>query len=145
MSTGITPNDIENLAKRVVQANPNTRNVAKKITKKDFDYSKNDVEKIIISYLQRNKYDGNCVSALIEMHPDKKIFDVYYSKNTQTKKEEPKQEEKLDCAACMTFAAEGTTANQEAKETKQLTTSKNILIVSGVVLAATLLLASVTN
>ncbi|MBP8992496.1 MAG: hypothetical protein KBG30_01615 [Bacteroidales bacterium] len=147
METGITPNDIERFAKRVIQTSPKTRDIAKKITKKNIDYSKNDTEKIIISFLQRSKYDGKCVSDLVELHPDKKIFDVYYKNKYENKKveEKPKKEETVECAACMTFAAEGDVQSLEQSELKKLATSKNLMIASGALLVVAISIAALTK
>lgn len=117
-STGITPNDIEKFAKRVVSYNKGTVGIAQSITKKNNDYNKSDTEDIILSHLRRSKYsDNKIIDRLAELHPDMPIFQVYFSSKVNKKQQES---DKLDCLGCAAMShAEGEDIEVPKKIKKQ--------------------------
>ncbi len=140
---------INNIARRVVLENRGgSLNLANNITKKNIAYSKPDTFKIITAYLERNNYVDDVVDKVLDIHPDKPILDIYYSKKYKVedqpivKETEPtKQEvvnatstnETYNCGACAMLLATGeeNKYNGIGDEGKGISTSK-LLILSGV-------------
>jgi hypothetical protein len=116
--------EIEKFASNVVRDNPNTLFLAQKITKSPFSYGKNDVQNIIINYLRQSKYDSNCIDALVELHPDKKMFDTYFRRKLK--------QENYNCIGCGTFGSEGEQAiGQNSEQDKYSLHQKMFWAVAG--------------
>lgn len=128
--------EIDSFVSRVINSNPKTQILAKKITKKDLPYKKGETEKIILSYVKRNNYDNDVVDTIVSYHPDKKFFDVYYENKYSKNKKETVKDGKLDCAACATFAADDSPVKPEL--------NKNLIWGSVAVLGLTFVLASLS-
>jgi len=145
----MTKEDIKKFATKIVSSNPKTKELAKKITKRNAEYSGNDVNNIILAFLERNKYSDDVMATIMEYHPDKVFFDRLYEIKSNQKtvsKEEYKNiaeakptekvdDGKLDCAACATFSAEGETAPFQNQKT--LIWSSFAVLVTVILLAST--------
>lgn len=112
----LNEHQLESMALRVVQGNPETLYLAQNLTKSPFSYSRLDVEHIVIKYLRNTSYDNKCIDKLIELHPDKPIFDIYYKRKSIMKKEN----KKYNCIGCGTFSSEGNGVEEESKTKKIL-------------------------
>ena len=115
--------EIEKFASNVVRENPNTLFLAQKITKSPFNYGKNDVQNIIINYLRQSQYDSNCIDALVELHPDKKMFETYFKRKAK--------QENYNCIGCGTFGSEGEQTNIQGDDEKYALHQKMFWIFAG--------------
>lgn len=118
-------NNIDKLARRIVTTNPKSIFLAQKITGKDFLYSKGEIENIVLAHLRRNNFNDEVIDSIIELHPDKIYFDIFYNRNgLKIATDKDDKGEKLNCAACATFSAEGETQ-------KNPFTGQKVLIFAG--------------
>jgi len=143
---GIIPlPEIDNLAKRVIQANPKAKDLAISITGNNHNYNKNETEQIILPFLKRNKYSDDSVDKIIELHPDKKFFDIYFARKNSIKKPQlnlvEEENSKLNCAACATFSAEGG-GDEPTKESNPFSKQKALMVTAGILLFGTLIYSS---
>lgn len=156
----MTKEDIKKFATRIVSSNPKTKELAKKITGRNAEYSQKDVNNIILSYLERNKYNNDVIATIMQYHVDRPFFDKLHeiksnratpyndeksrekelTHTVRTKETEQVKDSKLDCAACATFSAEGDDVSENL-----FSKQKTLIWVSAAVLTTVILLASTTK
>lgn len=134
---------------KIISENPIVSlSFVQQLTGKKINYSKNQKVEIIYAYLKRNNFSNDVIDNIIELHPEKPLFDIYYSRKQQKiksigidKKDESKD---LNCTACAVFAlADGDKSNNY--NSSNILNAKNIIGVGVILVAISLIVSIVTS
>lgn len=136
----MTKNDIQNFVIRTVRTSRGALDLARRITGKNVYYNERQIENIILNYIEANNYDDDFICEVIDIHPDKPFFDVYfdYLSEAQQEKIELENARKKENKDGKKINAEGE-KKEKATDAKKYTFPKIAMISAGVVIGGVLI------